>query len=291
MLKASQIAFLTILVLVADVWGQSQRNPKRGREGSQAQSQPKKAQQAPTTDQHGTDQMPFAVKIIPTKESEEKAANDTKDREEKMELDRKLVQFNSDLAYYTKVLAWVAGLQFLALIVQGVVFALTLGATRKAANAADLNARAVIDTERPYIYISRIDPLLRDSDGETYPGIRVISIVELKVVIKNYGRTPAIFKQVSSQLRLSKDDPPMTLSIIPERFLIIERDGTHSFDVPMEYELNKETAKMLQTDKVSFWLHFSFIYRDIFDKPHETAGRWSYNIGPNSWNGEYEKAT
>jgi hypothetical protein len=135
MLKASQIAFLSILVLVGDAWGHSQRHSKRGREGSQTQSQPKEAQQAPTADQRGTDQVPVVVKVIPPKETEEKAARDTKDREEKMELDRKLVQFNGDLAYYTKVLVWVAGLQFLALIVQGVVFALTLGATRKAADA------------------------------------------------------------------------------------------------------------------------------------------------------------
>jgi hypothetical protein len=118
MLKASQIAFLTALVLVADVWGQSQRDPKRGREGSQTQSQPKEAQQAPAADQRGTDKMPFSVKIIPPRESEEKAAADAKTREEKMEFDRKLVNFNGDLAYYTKVLVWVAALQFIALIVQ-----------------------------------------------------------------------------------------------------------------------------------------------------------------------------
>ena len=116
--------------------GESQRNPKLRREWSQTQSQSKEAQQAPTSDQRGTEKIPLAVKVIPTKESEEKAANDFKDREEKMELDRKLVHFNGDLAYYTKVLAWVAALQFLALITQGIVFAFTLSATKKAANAA-----------------------------------------------------------------------------------------------------------------------------------------------------------
>jgi hypothetical protein len=146
MLKASQIAFLIVLVLIADVWGQSQRDPKHEREGSQTESQRNEAQQAPTTDQRGTDKMPFSVKIIPTTESEEKAAADAKTREEKMELDRKLVEFNGDLAYYTKVLVWVAGLQFIALIGQCVVFALTLSVTGKAANAAKQSAEVAKDS-------------------------------------------------------------------------------------------------------------------------------------------------
>jgi hypothetical protein len=121
--------------------------------------------------------------------------------------------------------------------------------------------------------------------------ISVTRIAGLKVEIKNYGRTPAIIKQISSQLRLSKDVAPMTLSIIPGHFLVIERDGTHLFDVPMGYELNEATARMLHAEQISFWLHFSFVYRDVFDKPHETAGRWSYNLASKCWSGEYEKAT
>jgi hypothetical protein len=154
MLKAIQIAFLTMLVLAADVRGQSQRDPKRGREGSQTQSQSKEAQQQRADDQRGTDQMPLSVKVMPTSESEEKTARDTKDREEKMELDRNLVQFNGDMAYYTKVLAWVAGLQLFALIVQAIVFAFTLGATRKAADAA---RGALIATARPKIIVRRVE--------------------------------------------------------------------------------------------------------------------------------------
>ena len=157
MLKASQIAFLIVLVLVADVWGQSQRDPEHERGGSQTESQRKEAQQAPTTDQRGTDKVPFSVKIIPTTESEEKAAADAKTREEKMELDRKLVEFNGDLAYYTKVLVWVAGLQFIALIGQCVVFALTLSVTGKAANAAsdaEVAKDSLVIATRPRITIS-----------------------------------------------------------------------------------------------------------------------------------------
>jgi hypothetical protein len=156
------------------------------------------------------------------------------------------------IAVFTLCLVLVGAFQVGLFYVQLKVIRESLGDAKKAADAADVSAKAAkmsadgfMNAERPYIYISRIDPLLRDSDGEKYPGVRVISIIELKCIIKNYGRTPAIFKQISSQLRLSKDDPPMTLSIIPGQFLIIERDGTHTFDVPMVYELNEDTAKML----------------------------------------------
>jgi hypothetical protein len=73
---------------------------------------------APAIDQRGTEQSPFVIKQIPTQKDEEETAQNTKERNEKMELDRKLVQFNGDLAYYTKVLAWVAALQLFTLVVQ-----------------------------------------------------------------------------------------------------------------------------------------------------------------------------
>jgi hypothetical protein len=178
MLKTSQIAFLTILVLVADVWGQSQRNPKRGREGSQTQSQPKESQQAPTAEQRGTEQMPFAVKVIPTNESQEKAASDAKDREEKMELDRRLVNFNGDLAYYTKVLVGVAALQFLALILQ----AFFLSGTLKTARTT------LRDLERAWLV-----------SGPLHNTVAIIqnNITRVHLTATNDGRSRAIAKELA----------------------------------------------------------------------------------------------
>jgi hypothetical protein len=204
------------------------------------------------------------------------------------------------IAVFTLCLVLIGAFQVGLFYVQLKIIRESLVDAKKAANAADVSAKAAkvsadgfMNAERPYIYINSIQPLL---GIEYFPGItagpnRVTRIAELKVVVKNYGRTPAIIKQISSQLRLSKDNPPMTLSVIPGQFIIIERDGTYSFDVPMGYELIEGTAMLLRDGEIKFWLHFLFIYRDIFGDPHETAGRWSYSLASRNWDGEYEKAT
>jgi hypothetical protein len=172
----------------------------QAREGSQTQSQPAEAQQAPTTDQRGTDQVPVVVKVIPTKETEEKATQDTNDREEKIELDRKLVQFNSDLAYYTKVLVWVAGLQFLALIIQAVVFVFTLGATRKAADAADKSADVAKDTliatQRPWVFVK-----LQLGQRGLFFNMNEANL-DLVFLLKNTGNSPAVAVRIEGGPRI-----------------------------------------------------------------------------------------
>ena len=113
----------------------------------------------------------------------------------------------------------------------------------------------------------------------------------LKGTIKNYGRTPALMKQAATQLRFSNEPVPMTLSTIPSQFLILEKDGEHSFYIPVGEELNANIAAALERGARKAWLHFSFTYRDTSGRSHETAGRWSHNLAMGHWDGDYEKTT
>jgi len=75
---------------------------------SDAHSQRQRAQPPPPADQRGTEQSPLVVKVMP---SEEETAKQDLERKEKSEIDRKLVDFNGNLTYFTRFLAWLAGLQ------------------------------------------------------------------------------------------------------------------------------------------------------------------------------------
>src|SRR6266508_59106 len=118
--KWSLLATLVALSLfVALDAAESQRSSRR----NQPQNQATQTQKTPAADQRGTAQSPLIVRTIKT---EEEAARDAKEREEKADLDRKLVECNGKLADYTWYLAWLAGFQFFALVVQAIVLGVTL---------------------------------------------------------------------------------------------------------------------------------------------------------------------
>src|SRR5437016_3096462 len=101
MLKTLHI-LLGLALLLATVggdysWSQSQRRP-------QTQNQTEKSQNKPAVDERGTEQSPLVVKILPILKSEADTGQETNDRNERMEIDRKLVKFNGDLACYTFIL-------------------------------------------------------------------------------------------------------------------------------------------------------------------------------------------
>jgi hypothetical protein len=295
------------LSLVADAWGQSQRNPKLRREWSQTQSQSKEAQQAPTSDQRGTEKIPLAVKVIPTKESEEKAANDAKDREEKMELDRKLVHFNGDLAYYTKVLAWVAALQFLALITQGIVFAFTLSATKKAANAAKESAeaarssvRAFIDSERGRMFISEIKLIKKDAN-DPQPAIDYTFV--------NAGRGTVVLIQGSIECNLVGTELPSIVTfdatkvfgannpITPDSIIGSNTDRVFlprcSVDPPLSAteiaKIANKQAYILFKGFIRYRTGFNDIYRRNFASVYGTHGEYFSEVTIPGYNEEYRE--
>lgn len=63
--------------------------------------------------QQGTEDRPVVVKVLPTEKTKEEATADTEERKEKVENDRKLVDFNGQLAAGTFLLATVGVLQLL----------------------------------------------------------------------------------------------------------------------------------------------------------------------------------
>jgi hypothetical protein len=178
------------------------------------------------------------------------------------------------------------------------VTARSVTVARRAANAAAVSAAlaeksvdAFTSTEQPRVFISRIEPTIKNCAGAKYQGTKVPHEIMLTGTIKNYGRTPALIKQASAQLRFSGDPTPMTLSPVPPQFLVLERDKEHSFQIPVGDVLNQDVAAALESGARKVWLHFSFVYRDVSGNSHETAGRWSHNLSLGFWDGDYETTT
>jgi hypothetical protein len=164
-------------------------------------------------------------------------------------------------------------------------------AAKDSANQTKASVDAFRNTERPWLFISDISPAIKDCPGPVFEGTNVPTEIMLSGTIKNYGKAPALVKQISVQLRCSRDNPPGTLSPVPPRFLVLENGGAHTFNIPLGEVPNAGRAAEIANGKQHFWLHFSFIYRDAAGNAHETAGLWSHNFSLGFWDGDYEKGT
>lgn len=148
-----------IVVALCLAWSASAQSQQPSPNAGIAKSNPPQnkathSAQPNKTDQRGTEETPVIIKISPAQKSETETAEDAKERQEKAELDRKLVDFNRDLAYYTKVLAWVAGLQFLALVGQVIFLRL---AFRESKRAADIARDAMVAGERAFVFATQVN--------------------------------------------------------------------------------------------------------------------------------------
>ncbi len=168
----------------------------------------------------------------------------------------------------------------------------SIAAAENAAKAAQKSADTLANTERPWIFISKISPAaIRDIAGGRYEGTGVPVTIMLEATIKNYGKTPALMSQIAAQLRFSRDPAPGILSTIPPLFFALETGAEHTFHIPVGDVLNAGIASQLQTGGRRAWLHFTFIYRDVSGALHETSGRWRHDLALGFWDGEYEKTT
>ncbi len=187
---------VALLLLIGVASAQSQQSTPRGKE----QPPPEKSQPGAANDQRGTYELPFIVKVVPTQTDEAKASEETKERNQKSELDRKLVDFNGDLAFYTKFLAAFAFLQFLAMLIQAYWLGRTVKVSERAAKFAEESADAVVGQLRAYIHVNLME----------LPTIDAARVLKVPVGVKNMGQTPAYNTVIVSNIGIIKLAPAKT---------------------------------------------------------------------------------
>jgi hypothetical protein len=239
-------AAIALLALISDAHSQRQRRP--------IQSQTSTTQQP--ADQRGTEQSPLIVKVMPATKSEDETARENRERKEKSEIDRKLLDFNGDLTYYSKFLAWVAGLQFLAIFVVVIFLGLTLRAATRAATAAKNSSDATIALDRPCLVVGSTH--LGEEHNEND---RTISHF-CDYSIENYGRSPAVLVERCVDLRYLPElpDKPSYVHVEPSRRVIYHDEPADNLRTSLS-----QTEERVSGDAAhQLYLLGYFSYEDVF---------------------------
>ena len=240
----------------------------------------KQAAQPLAADQRGTDQVPFAVKILPATDAKEQAEKAERERKEKAIVDDKVAFETQRIADYTDRLAWFTLILSGVAILQAGLFLWQLRYMRQsivdaaiAANASARSATALVASERARFFVvlekhnlSDLIKAVRDTGrlttGENF---------SIQFNFKNYGKTPGILKErvVGS---IVADDLPQTLPLplsvkdFPET-MIGSHDSTKSdWFSPNEFPIPAEVGEVGRNNK-RFWFYGRLYYDDVFGDP------------------------
>jgi hypothetical protein len=273
-----------LLAFANDSFARSQKPSTPGRAGAQSQRQAAPSQENSAPYQRGTPEAPVVVKVSPGPEDESKAAQDAKDRKEKAELDRKLVDFNGDLAFYTKLLAYVAAFQLMALLIQAYWLRRTVKVSEIAAIAAKESADAVVTQLRAYAFVTAANLRGFEQDGP----------LRLQIRISNRGQTPAyelthehgFTYGLASISRLKGDlwpperDVPLSKATLPPGVI---KDAFIDIAEP----LSPEIKSAIRDGTHGLFAYGEIRYKDGFGNPRVSKYRLMYGGGPPLIDGQF----
>lgn len=252
-----------------------------------------------------------AVKVY----RDEKAA-DAGNEERKERRDQADLLAQQEMAYWAWLMAVLTGIQIpLGTITLGLLYFTfrearkTTRAAIKAAEAADLSAKAAIGIELPIIRCTQ-NPFLinvteppseehpfRGGMGTNNPGrYTVISSLSFG----NHGRTPAFpmmldvgWKVVTDQL---PPEPVYNQTVQSSATAIINPNDSFEAAARACIELSEDERKRMREKAATLWLYISLHYRDFLNMPHEARFYWRYShshgfIGGTKQNAAYTKHT
>jgi hypothetical protein len=149
-------------------------------------AQTETAQNQPATDQRGSEQSPFIIKMLPATENKPDTTDNAKACDEKAEVDRQLL-------YATWALAALALLQFFALCAQAFYLARTITHGRRVERA----------------YVSGGGSFLGRVGRNIETGEDIVEMTNIfQVTVDNYGKTPARIISIDIGFCNSNNIPP-----------------------------------------------------------------------------------
>jgi hypothetical protein len=259
--------FVGIAVFLGLIGYASAQSPQRPF-GTVRPSPPPTAQ-----DQRGTDQQPLSVKIVPSEKTEADREGEQKHRDSETRLSQAVDQ----LARFTYDLLLVAIAQ---LVLFGALLwfvRLSFRDAKKAADAAKLNAEALMDAERARIFVAMeqdtADSIRSaakhanspDRDNDTLDGS-----VGLYYGLKNYGKTPAIIREISQQLvlapELAKEREYRPKDPLPIEQLLgpAEQTPRGTLVCSLDRKVTVGEAKEVLALKNALWFYGYVAYDDTF---------------------------
>jgi hypothetical protein len=169
-----------------------------------SQSEPAEAEKRGEAELRGTEQSPVVVKILPTPDAEKEAGDQKREREEKAQLDRKVVALTDELAKYTGDLAFFTKLLVCIGVAQLVVFGYQSWQLKRTVDTAVLEGAPAL-----FPCVTNMERLHGEwSEGGgtlTFEGERQLRS-EILFAFQNHGKTPAIIRRVQADLFITAND-------------------------------------------------------------------------------------
>jgi hypothetical protein len=170
--------------------------------------------------------------------------------------------------------------------------------THVAANAARQSADALVVAEQAQLLavfgVSNIPHVLSElgkherSTGDVVPPEEEVTTPKERVYVqyafKNYGRTPAILKEISHELRLWNRLPEelrySPIPAMPKELAVVAGASTEALQCTLMVPLTVEAATSIRTGDSFLWLYGHVVYEDAFGRQREHRFLYRYRIGP-----------
>jgi len=220
------------------------------------------------------DPTPIVVNVLPAQKTDHEADEDRKERKEKADLDRRLVDLTADLAWFTAALFAATA----ALVVA--TGALAYYAFRQSRDMKEslkitkVASDAAVAAERARFFIAindyNISDILLVFAGQRDRIVRMVGQSTQPAIsysLRNYGKTPGIIKEVSFSMQISSEpvDPvySVTISAFPE-YMIASGSATEAAWAVHDFPLDPSQADAMYRNHAHLWFFGRIDYEDVF---------------------------
>jgi hypothetical protein len=164
-------------------------------------------------------------------------------------------------------------------------------ATNVAAEAAKRSADALMIAEQAQLIavlgvsniahtLSELSTYQPTSEQAEAPKERVF----VQYLLKNYGRTPAVLKEISHELqhwnRLPEELKYFPIPALPKELAIPAGANTESLQATLALPVTVEAARSISRGDSYLWLYGRAVYEDAFGRQREHRFLYRYRIGP-----------
>ncbi|MGH6848084.1 MAG: hypothetical protein ACREC0_11800 [Methylocella sp.] len=235
--SANAVMFASFFLFAMQAQSQ-EPTPSPGEMGQPEQAHPGGAEDHAAADQQNTKPQPIIVNVLPTPKTEPEAAEERREREEKTELDRRLVDLTNDVAIFT-------GGLFAATIVLSLFTAALWWSTRRLVKGAEETAKRQL---RAYVLVASAKLDLPKPDTK-----------EAHMSFKNFGQTPAYNLRIWINMWIEEDPLRVVLPSPPANFQmatsILPPGGHTDMVIPNNAPVPTQSVHLLGTPEGTIYVY------------------------------------
>ena len=218
---------------------------------------------------------PIIVNVSPPQKAHEEIEQEAKERAERSDVDRRIVNLTENLAKYTLGLFVTVIALVLATVVLGIFswrqsrdMKDAIAVAKETASAAMLQARAAVSVELPKIILSRVD--LGDM-AATSLASRLQSL-RIEIAVTNYGKTPAFLLGQALEIEVcallpAKPVYPSAFDLPPET--VVDYKNKYPLGIARpKSPLSPEDIQAILDGSTRLWVYGYVYYRDILSEAH-----------------------